>query len=84
MNQTPTLPLLPENIALAVSVVIAGLYDVSRGGHTGKCRTRHELGAVHQPNPDVACSVAPEDIGFAVTIEIAGSNDRPRRPASTS
>src|SRR5262249_15187878 len=36
------------------------------------------LGAVHQPDRYVAAGVMPENIAFAVSVEIPGAYDRPR------
>ena len=79
MNQTPRLPALslPEQVGDLVGVEVARSDQRPDGRNGAKAGARHELSPIHQPQRDIAGGIAPENVALAVTVEVAGSNDRP-------
>src|SRR5437762_2028000 len=49
---------------------------VARGGKPGEAAARDRR-AVHLPDRDVAARIPPQDVRFAVAVEIAGADDVP-------
>src|SRR5208282_3861312 len=70
---------VPENVAHAGAVEVAGFDDRPGGRHGGDVRGGgvQDRGAVHLPDRHVAGRVAPENVGIAVAVEVAGADDRP-------
>src|SRR6266446_2054760 len=51
--------------------------DRPHGGYISKARILGRLEAVHEPDRHIAAGVAPQNVGPAVAVEIAGLGDRP-------
>ena len=77
IRQIPTSPLeLRQKCRHAVAIEVAGFCDRPARGNIAH-QGFPDLCAVHQPDPDIAVGIAPENVGLTVAIEIAGADDRP-------
>src|SRR5258708_9457900 len=71
----------PQDVALAVTVEVAGSGHGPGGGHISDPRRIgiQDGGAVHFPDCTVAAGVAPENVPLAIAVEVAGIDDGPGR-----
>src|SRR5258708_28785461 len=61
---------LPENVALAVAVKVAGPHDRPAGGSRADNRGLLDLRAVHHPPRHIAAGITPQHIALAVAVEV--------------
>src|SRR6266511_6476191 len=69
----------PENVALAVIVVVADVLDVPVVGDRSM-RDRafgFDVQAIHLPDVDLPAVVAPENVALTITVEVADALDMP-------
>src|SRR5260370_34365800 len=66
---------IPWPLHLAAKCVL----DRPDDGHISYTRRTgvQDTGAVHEPDRNVAAGVAPQDVPLAITVVVAGPNDRP-------
>src|SRR5262249_27739051 len=69
----------PENVALAVTVVVADVLDVPirRDGSVRGSALRFDLQAIHLPQIDLPGVVPPKNIALQVAVEVADAFDVP-------
>src|SRR5260370_8255389 len=69
----------PQDVALAVTVEVAGSDHGPGGGHISDPRRIgiQDGAAVHFPDCNIAAGIAPEDVPLATAVEVTGSDHGP-------
>src|SRR5258708_755220 len=67
----------PELEAQTTSIGVDALNGPHGGGCISDPRSLRDLRAIHEPDRYIAAGILPEDVALAVTVKVAGLDDRP-------